>query len=285
MGEWSAIESEVLTVLTQMEGASGPLLATARAVAAQDRKKLAAALVRERMPAAYVAVCGRQTSKQGSANGRGEAATTGAPLLSILLGSRSDRSADDLRKGGTGVVGVFELAEVAAGALQNRGICGPRRLQLLHETCLGSEDNVCLWEQQYVVPQVAVLPAPTFGGEFLAGAGSYVEVEIGAARRSSTAFAFPGIDGVFEQFLGMRERPIFWRGQLRGDGDAALDALEEAIEEELRKGTAQTMADEYGRSYASCVMQSFQRRGARRREEVTGKTIQDFEIEFQQLTS
>ena len=90
--------------------------------------------------------------------------------------------------------------------------------------------------------------APTFGGATLTGDKATVRVDVGELRVAASSFSFPGIDGVFERRLGVRERPIWWRGELRGDNDY-LNFIEANIENELRDGQAKTMVDAYGRQH------------------------------------
>jgi hypothetical protein len=97
-----------------------------------------------------------------------------------------------------------------------------------------------------------------------------VHVDVKERRRAASLFSFPGIDGVFERNLGLREQPIVWRGQLRAADDAALNALEAAMESEIANGQEKTMVDPWGRSYASCVVKAFRRAGSRRRDHPPG---------------
>ena len=108
-------------------------------------------------------------------------------------------------------------------------------------------------------------------------------MELGVLRRATSSFSFPGIDGVFERNLGVKDRAILWRGQLRATSDSAMNVLESAIESEVQAGEARTMIDAWGRSQAQCVVKSFARRGPRGRDSLSGQAIQDFEIEFTQL--
>ena len=62
-----------------------------------------------------------------------------------------------------------------------------------------------------------------------------------------------------------------------------MNAIESAIEAELREGQAKTMVDAWERGHEGCVLKAFYRKGPRRRDEATGEVVQDFEIEFTQL--
>jgi len=243
---------------------------TARTV--RDRKVVAAAIGRERLPAAWVMLTGREENS-------GEA---GGVQLSVLLATRGLRDDGEVRIGGEGVRGMWTVAQAVANALHDAAVNG-WRLTLGGERPAGGEEGTILWEQRYLVARSASESAPTFGGVALAGASSRIAVEVGALHRASESFSFPGVDGLFERYLGVRERPIVWRGRLRAADDEALNAIEDAIESEIRAGRCATMADPAGRSFESCVVKSLKRRGSRTRDELTNEPVQDVEIEFAQL--
>lgn len=273
MSTWSTIEQ---TVVTTLDGLS--VLATAVGRSAQDRRLLTAAMARERMPAAYVMVTARQGSDK-------DYHRPGAPEIHLWLASRSERSANDARLGATDVTGIFDLAQQAAGALQDLKIGTDLCLLLIDERAVSSEDGLCIWEQRYVACPRAETDAPTFGGAALAGADSVVQVELGEMRRATSLFSFPGIDGVFEHSLGLRERLIVWRGQLRAASDSDLNAIEAAIEDEVQSGEAKSLVDAWGRTHGACTAGAFRRCGSRQRDALSGKALQDFELTFLQLNS
>ena len=271
MSSWETIEQAVVTVL---DGVS--LLETVAGRSAQDRTLLTAAIVRERMPAAYVIATGREGSDQAYHR-------PGSPAIHVWLAARSHRNEDDARVGAVDVTGVFDLAEQAAGALQDLMIGADLRLLLIDERSIHSADGLTIWEQRYEVRRQSETTAPTFGGVAVAGADGVVQVELGELRRATSSFSFPGIDGVFEHSLGVRERPIVWSGQLRASSDSALNAIESAIEDEVHSGEAKTLVDAWGRTHDSCAARTFRRRGPRQRDALSGEALQDFELTFVQL--
>jgi hypothetical protein len=273
---WETIENTIVQTLSALTLSGQPLLSTVKAVTSRDRKVLSETIQRERMPVAYVMAVGREDGDKASRR-------AGFPAFSVLLGSRSHRSDDDARGDGAGVAGVFTISEAVIAALQDLLISSDRRLLLVDERPFGGESGTMLWEQRYELRRQSELVAPTFGGVALAGAISFVQVELGSLHLAVSSFSFPGIDGVFQRHLGVRERPIVWRGQLRAANDSALNTIETAIEDELRGGVEKTMVDAWGRSHELCVMKAFHRRGVRRRDELSGQALQDFEIEFAQL--
>lgn len=275
MSVWSDIETAVVSELAGLVEGDVPLLATVAGRTAADRKSLNAAVLGERLPAAYVIVEGREASERGS--GR-----PGQAVVRVILAARSLRAEAEGRTGGVDSPGVFALAELASGVLEGLTVASAGRLKLMREEALAAQDGAALWEQVYVVQQAVGVVAPTFGGATLVGAAATVRVELGELRAATSSFTFPGIDGVFERRLGVRERPIWWRGELRGD-DTELNDLEASIENELRGGQARVMTDACGRQFEACVIKAFRRVGARGRDAVTGEAVQDFEIEFTQL--
>jgi len=276
MSDWQAIESEVVSVLSGLASGGEPLLATVTARAVRDRKVWSEAIRRERLPAAYVMLTGREGADRASG-------LPGRPGLSVVLATRSFRDEDEARVGASGDGGMWSLAEQVTSALQGCMVAGTWRLVLLEERPAGGEAGTILWEQRYSLCRPAETTPPTFGGVALAGTAGQVEVEVGPVQRACSVFSFPGIDGVFERHLGVRDRVIWWRGLLRAADDAGLNALEEAIEQEVRDGEAKALTDAWGRVFESCVLRRFVRRGPRQRDALTGEAVQAFEIQFAQL--
>jgi len=278
MSDWQTIESEVVSLLAGLSAGDGPLLATVAARNPRDRKAWVEAIGRERLPAAYVALTGRERPERVGQ-------TPGRPALSVVLATRSLRGEDGARVGEEGQVGLWGLAEQVAEALVQGELAQTWRAVLLEERPAGAADalGTMVWEQVYAVCRPAAWAVPTFGGTALAGEGNRVEVEVGELERAGSAFSFPGIDGVFERHLGVRERPILWRGVLRAADDVGLNAIEEAIEQEIREGRDKSLVDGFGRAFDTCVLRRFTRSGPRLRDALTSEALQPFEIQFVQL--
>lgn len=274
---WHDIEDAVVGTLSGLTVEGAALFRTVQARTARDRKAMASALSRERWPAACVAVTGRDAGDR-------EYRRAGASLVTVLYACRSERRDDEARRGGPDVVGVLSVAQAAAGALQGLALPGGRRLLLIDEHAVGGEEGSALWEQRYEVRRESGSLVPRFGGMEVAGAASRVEVQVSELRRAASTFAFPGVDGVFERFAGTRERAIVWRGQLRAADDEALNTIEAGLEALVAEARADSVRDAWGRTFHACVARTYKRLGPRGSDDLTGQALQEFELEFVQLS-
>lgn len=272
MSDWATIESRIADVLAGLSVGQEALLAAVKARTAGDRKTLVEAIRRERMPAAYLMLTGRDSEK----------ALRGRVQLSVLLATQSLRDEREARVDGQGVIGMWSVAQAVIGSLHRRGVAS-WGLLLIDERPAGGGEGAIVWEQRYELARLSEIGTPTFGIEALVGASSTFDVEVGALSRAGEPFAFPGIDGVFERFQGVRERPIFWRGRLRAASDHELNVIEARIENEIRTGRIAPLMDPWGRTFESCVVKALRRKGPRVRDELSGEAVQEFEIEFVQL--
>jgi hypothetical protein len=214
---------------------------------------------------------------------RGDDAIVGLPRVSVWIAARNLRGGDDVRLGDGSALGGFDLLALVMEALDGTVIESDRRLGAIDEQVIASDETHVVYEQRYVVDRVAELTQPTFDGAALAGADSLVQVVVGEVATEAAAFAFAGIDGEFRQQLGVRQRPIEWRGQLRASTDGALNAIECAIEAAVIEAGAHAMVDAWGRTFEDCVLVGLKRVGARRRHPVNGRAVQTFVMEFEQL--
>ncbi len=276
MNSWISIETFVRGILAGLAQGEAALLATVKGHTGYERKAMLASLGRERLPAAYVLTVGRD-------GGDKEFRRPGRHLLNVWLAERSLRNEQEAWSGSDDVTGLLTLAARIAEALEGAMVDGDRRLRLIDEQPVGGQVGLLVWEQRYGLSRQAEMVAPTYGGRRLAGAESEMHVEVGPLVRAGTYFAFPGVNGVFERNLGLRQRSIFWRGRLRARDDAALNAIEADIEDELADGQVRTMIDAWGRSHERCVIKSYKRVGPRGRDEIDGSAFQDGEVEFVQL--
>lgn len=275
MGNWHVIETGVCEALQALNRESGPLFATVRAALVLDRKTLIATISREPMPAAYVQVTGRGTAERTSNR-------PGRTELRVTIAARSLRGTDDTRVGGVDSPGLFEVVEQAAARLAGLAPAPGHRLVLMEEGGLPGDGGTAMWEQKYAV-QRAAETQPEVDGLVVTGATSTVGVTVGDVEMATPSFAFPGIDGVFERTAGWRGRLIHWHGTLRTADDAELNGIEATLEAMIGDSMERSVSDGLGRVFEPCVVRAFRRQGPRRRDELTGEAVQDFEMEFKQL--
>ncbi len=169
-------------------------------------------------------------------------------------------------------------------ALQDATIVTDYQLVFVDERPLAADDRGVMYVQRYDARRLAETSATTFDGQAIGGADSVVRVLIRSPRRSTVSFGFAGIDGIFRHDLGGRGRGIVWRGQLRAASNAALNTIEQTLEGYVSDPRAFTLVDSWGRTHTDCVLDEFERQGARRNDSVTGQALQDFELTFEQLS-
>jgi hypothetical protein len=70
---------------------------------------------------------------------------------------------------------------------------------------------------------------------------------------------------------------------LRAADNAALNAIEQGIEDFVREGRPGVVFDSWARTFDDCAVAAFKRVGPRCRDDLTGQALQNFELEFTQL--
>ncbi len=276
MSELDTLEQAVVTLVAAIQDAGQPVFRSVAGFTDPQRKNAVARIRQQVAPAALVVYDGRVRSDVADS-------VVGLPKLTVLMSAENLRGGDDVR-GGDGIWhGGFELLGMVMAALDGALVETDRRLTVLDEQAVSADETHVVFEQRYLIDRINELTLPTFGGDTLVGSDSLVNVVVGEISSEVASFAFPGIDGVFRHHLGLRSRPIQWRGQLRAATDAALNTIESAIEAAVVDPSAQSMNDSWGRSFADCVSERFVRLGRRRRHPVTGYALQNFEIHFTQL--
>jgi len=276
MSELGDLENAIVASVAAIEDGGEPLFATVKAASGRKDELLAAAIRRERQPAAYVVFAGRMAATDG-------AALVGDPRFSLIVAAESLRGGSEPRLGGEDATGAFTLLDKLAVALQARVVLTDRRLVLVDEGVVATDERSYVARQRYQVRRVAQSSPPTFDGQAICGSQSLVEVLLGPLRADAEVFSFPGVDGLFRRHLGVRSRQIVWRGQLRASSDAELNGLEANLEALVAAPEAATMVDPWGRTLSDCVVDGFERRGPRRKDHYTGLVTQDFELVFVQL--
>ncbi len=275
MSQLETIEDAIVGAIAAIEVGGQDLFAVVRGTSSIERNAVMAEVRRERKPAALVAYDGRRT-------GAGDLPAAESPRCLVFAADESLRTGGEARVGGTGVAGGFDLLERLTLALEDATLAGEYRLVLTDESPLATDGRIVVYRQRYEAQRPAESAAPTFDGQALCGDSSVVNVIAGSPRRSVVTFGFPGIDTVFRHDLGSRGRAIVWRGQLRANDDAALNTIEQTIEAYVADPRLFDMVDAWGRTCGDCVLDAFERRGPRRKDAVTGRVRQDFELRFEQ---
>ena len=276
MSQLKSIEDAVVSLISAIQSGGQDVFSVVRGTSNTERSAVVAELRRERKPVALVGFEGRRPAS-------GDPAVPESPRLAVFAADASLRDGGEARVGGTGVAGGFDLLDRLTTALQDAIVVTDYRLVFIDETPIAGNDRIVVYRQRYEAQRQSELSSPTFDGQTIAGSSSIVQVIAGSPRRSVVAFGFPGIDRVFRHDLGSRGRPILWRGQLRSSSDAALNTLEQTIEAYVADPRSFDLVDAWGRSFSGCVLDTFDRRGPRREDSVSGQSLQDFELRFEQL--
>ncbi len=270
MSELGNITSSVSALISGITSESTPVFKTVLSFPDPDRRAGVAQVRRHVSPAALVIYAGRLRADVTDA-------VAGVPRLTILIAAEENRG--DAQVGSVG----FDLLDKVTSALDGALIDTDRKLLLLDEQIVDADGTHAVFEQRYLIDRVAELTPPTFNGVALAGNDSIVNVVVGDLVGERVAFGFPGIAGEFRHELGLRGRTIDWTGQLRAADDAAMNTVETTIESAVIDAAEYTMTDAWGRTFADCVCERFQRVGPRKRHPVTGQALQSFELRFVQL--
>ncbi len=276
MSELGDVTAAVVGLLSALQREGHDLFATVGIYQAAERKAAVAALSRQRKPAAFVLYDGRGSRTH-------QDTVPAAATVTILLAVENLRGGAAALTGDASCAGVWEGLERVAAALDGATLAGDYRLLMHEERQAAGDERTVVFEQRYRVERLAELSIPTFGGAAITGSDSIVTVEIGGIAVESVKFGFPGIDGVYRHHAGTRGRTIRWQGQLVAEDDAALNEVEGELERLAVAQVPATMVDAWGRSYPECVLDVFERQGARRRHPVTGAAVQGFELTFTQL--
>ncbi len=272
MSELGDIESAVIGLIEAIQVSSADLFAEVKGFSSTTRRDVVAGLRRELKPAAYVVYDGRASSDAFS--------VPADPKLSVFAIVESLRGGDEPRAGSALQSGGFDVLGELFTALAGSTIVTDRQLAFVDEQLTAADDTSVIYEQRYSVVKLATTTAPTFGGSAICGSSSIVRVTVGDTQIETQRFAFPGIDGEFQQALGLQARRIMWSGQLRAASDSALSTIETTIEGLLAGSQPADIVDGFGRTFTDCVLNRFVRKNERRKHAIDGQALQDFELHF-----
>ncbi len=88
---------------------------------------------------------------------------------------------------------------------------------------------------------------------------------------------------MYRRVVGVGARSVVWRGQVRGQDDAAVDAIESGTEAEILSQTAGIITVSGSRVFAGCVLGRYVRNGPRYADSQDEMICQDAELRFLQL--
>ncbi len=275
MSELGDIEAAVVGLIGGIEVGGSALFASVRGASGTTARGVVEILRRERKPAAGVVYEGRGAGdKYGMPD---------EPVFSVYCVVESLRGGDEPRRGSALVSGGFDALSELVKALAGAVILTVRQLGYVDERLVAADERSVVYQQRYKVFSLPTTTAPTFDGVAICGTDSVVRVQVGELRQSVNRFSFPGVDAVFQQVLGLRNRPIVWSGQLRAATNSALNAIESNLESLVAKSVSASMSDGLGRSFGNCVPVQYRRWGLRGKHTTTGQALQSFDMEFSQL--
>lgn len=276
MSELGDIATAVTGLLSGMQSGGEDVFATVDVCQVVDRKAAAVAIARQLKPAAFVLYDGRGARSA-------QEVVPAAATTTVLLAVENLRGGDAAISGDDDHAGAFDVLKLVATVLDGTVVQGDHRLRMHDERQLAGDERAVIFEQRYRVERLAETSAPTFGGVAITGSDSIVTVRVGGVINESIEFGFPGIDGVYRHHAGDRGRTIRWEGRLVAEDDTALDTIEADLEQLSAGQLPATIVDSWSRNYSECVLDKFERQGARRRHPVTGAAVQAFELVFTQL--
>lgn len=267
MSALSELEDALVARLEDAMYGGEPAFATVQGVSGGNRVALRAALRRERMPAAYVAWLRENAAAEGGAARRGSE-------FAVLVAERVLRLGSDPRHGDGSSIGVFALLEVVRGRLDDYEPRAGLRLTWRYARFIEADDRVAVYELGYRAAPVDDQRL-TFAGESLAGAASRMTLSAGPLELEEDAEGDRGSPPA-------RPRRIYWRGRLRAASQAALNAVEAAIETAVLEQARGDIAVAQVRVFANCILTRYTPSGGRRLED-DGRTVsQEAELLFLQ---
>lgn len=276
MSELGDVATAILGLLSTMQSGGEDVFATVDVHQVGDRKTAVSAISRQLKPAAFVLYDGRSARALS-------AEMPGAASMTVLAAVENLRGQDTALTGDDSHLGALDVLERVVAGLDGAVVETDHRLILHDERQVAGDERAVVFEQRYRVERLAETSLPTFDGSAIAGDDSSVTVEVGGIRTESVEFGFPGIDGLYRHQTGTRGRKIRWLGRLVADDDSALNEIEAGLDDLVAEQVYATMVDSWGRNYAECTVDAFERQGARRRHPVTGAAVQAFELSFTQL--
>ena len=275
MSQLGDLENTIVSRLAAATLSGSPVFQTVRALSGGYRPAIREALRRDRMPAAYVAFTDEPAAPEV------KPAVRGIRFI-VLLAERALRVGSDPRQGDETSLGAFTLLEEAKRQLDDYEPSSGLRLVNLHQKFIEADDRVATYELQYRVWPV-VEEALLFDGDAIAGSDSRMALHVGPIELEEDAFRFPGLNGTYRRVLGVLARKISWRGRIRGQDDAAVNAIEADLEGTVLSQTVGDITAGSSGTFSGCVLERYVRDGPRRPDDGGERVCQDAELVFSQL--
>lgn len=274
MSELGDLENTMVSRLTAAEVSGSPVFQTVCGISGGYRVALREALRRVRMPAAYVAFIDQPTAPEVKPSVRGE-------RFVVLVAERVLRVESDPRRGDVSSLGAFLLLEKAREQLDDYEPSPGLRLVNLHQKFIEADDRVAVYELLYRVWPI-VEEGLLFGGVAIAGSASRMSLEVGSIELEEEVFRFPGLNGAYRHLLTVLPREVVWSGRIRGQDDAAVNAIEADLEGAVLSQTVGDITGSSSRVFSNCVLTRYMRDGARRLDDDGQMICQDAELLFTQ---
>lgn len=277
MSQLEDIESALVTRIAETYAIGGhPLLAVVRGTSGSLRAATQEELLREQMPAAYVAFTDQSTAPDVFSPG---------PRFSVYVATRSLRLTSNPRFGDAESRGAYDVIEALRARLDNFPITQDAVLQPIHVRFVAADDRSVIYELQY--------RALLAFGSLLFG-----EVRIGGTASLTTRPLAPPVDAPGLRFTlqpdgtyEVRNSPIttfdapdgsllVWRGEFRAADSSALDDLVVEVNELRELGTEYDLTDHRGRVYPGMFVARYLPLSPRYVDPFTSQYVQECEIAF-----
>jgi len=275
MSQLSDLENALVSRLVAAELGGSPLFQTVRGISGGYRPSVREALRRERMPAACIAFIDEPTAPEVKASVRGA-------RFVVLVAERVLRVESDPRHGDAMSLGAFTLLAQVRQELDDYEPLTDLRVVNLHQKFIEADDRVAVYQLLYRIWPVFE-EALLFGGDAIAGSDSRMSLEVGSIEMEEVDFRFPGINGGYRRAAGVMPREIVWRGRIRGQHDAAVNAIEADIEAAIMAQTVDDITSGSSRTFTGCMVERYVQVGPRRLDGDGQTVCQDAELRFSQL--
>jgi hypothetical protein len=220
------IEDELIDRIAATQFSGSPLMATVRGATGAFREAIRDALLRERMPAAYVALLDENTSPLAAAAVRG-------PRFAVFVATRTLRLTSNPRGEDVEGPGALEVLAQLRSRLDNYAVLPARRAVAVALRFVFGDDRTATYELTYRIE--TPLGPLVFDGTPLGGSASITTRNLRLLFVEPPASPPPDI--------------LVWQGELRASSASALDARIAEIDNYVGAATQATLVDPAGATY------------------------------------